>query len=252
LLGPSGSGKSSLLRVVAASSCGSIVGLQQSLYPASLAQAELYGAIERGRSREWQDGVITHTLRRHAAALKPSSVSKDCSDQTPPSPLHWVVFDGPLDAAWADGLSTVLDDSPMLCLASSERIRLSEGLRLFFECEDLCTAAPMTISRCGIVCTQPLDLDALQRLLDQSVETSTIPWITANAWSHVRSLVHSCVPEALKFLRAAVQESLPTTDLQLASSFSRPWSSSAAAHERGGALLRPLLQRAAIAAESSR
>lgn len=44
-------------------------------------------------------------------------------------------------------MNTVLDDNKMLCLANSERIKLTPYVHMVFEVEDLCQASPATVSR---------------------------------------------------------------------------------------------------------
>ncbi|OON20093.1 hypothetical protein X801_04034 [Opisthorchis viverrini] len=39
----------------------------------------------------------------------------------------------------------------MLCLANSERIKLTNYVHMLFEVQDLAVASPATVSRCGMV-----------------------------------------------------------------------------------------------------
>lgn len=47
-------------------------------------------------------------------------------------------------------MNTVLDDNKMLCLANSERIKLTPYVHMVFEVQDLSQASPATVSR--LVC----------------------------------------------------------------------------------------------------
>lgn len=55
-------------------------------------------------------------------------------------------------------MSTVLDDSKMLCLANSEFIKLTPYVRMVFEVQDLAQVSPATVSRCGMVYVDPEEI----------------------------------------------------------------------------------------------
>ncbi|CAH1788942.1 unnamed protein product [Owenia fusiformis] len=104
---------------------------------------ELYGGINK-LTLEWSDGLMALTVRR--------CVQDTTEDH------QWVICDGPVDALWIENMNTVLDDNKMLCLANSERIKLTNFIHMLFEVQDLAVASPATVSRCGMVYIDPGEL----------------------------------------------------------------------------------------------
>ncbi|CAK9798189.1 Dynein axonemal heavy chain 6 [Anthophora quadrimaculata] len=153
LVGPTGSGKTSVLRTLAHTydrlhERGIPGAVYKKVYmyvinPKAITIGELYGEVDI-MTNEWHDGLIGFTVR-HA-----------CSFST--DEHQWIVCDGPVDAIWIENMNTVLDDNKMLCLANSERIKFTPYMRMLFEVMDLAQASPATVSRCGMVYCDPTEL----------------------------------------------------------------------------------------------
>ncbi|KAL7743998.1 hypothetical protein ACLKA6_001232 [Drosophila palustris] len=115
----------------------------QTMNPKAVNMNELYGYVDT-KTLEWQDGLLGLAVRTAV------NVEEE---------IHqWIMCDGPVDAVWIENLNTVLDDNKMLCLANSERIKLSAWIHMLFEVQDLLQASPATVSRCGMVYVDPGDL----------------------------------------------------------------------------------------------
>ena len=161
LVGPTGGGKSAVMRVLQAAITESKGGQQEfdrtrvyPINPKSVKSEQLYGATDLGTG-EWADGIVA-VLMRHCAT--PNVAETGVNDRD----IKWVYFDGPVDAIWIENMNTVLDDNKKLCLNSGEIIQLSEQMRVVFEAHDLQHASPATVSRCGMIWIEPSHLVPLE------------------------------------------------------------------------------------------
>eukprot|EP00761_Pharyngomonas_kirbyi_P012437 gb/GECH01012464.1/.p1 GENE.gb/GECH01012464.1/~~gb/GECH01012464.1/.p1 ORF type:complete len:4713 (+),score=1227.40 gb/GECH01012464.1/:1-14139(+) len=141
LVGPSGCGKTSAWKVLleALHYIDGVEGQAYLIDPKAIAKDELYGSLDK-TTREWQDGIFTHTLRKIIDNVRGES-----------SKRHWIIFDGDVDPEWVENLNSVLDDNKLLTLPNGERLSLPDNVRIMFEVENLKYATLATVSRCGMV-----------------------------------------------------------------------------------------------------
>uniref|UniRef100_A0A4X2MA56 Dynein heavy chain hydrolytic ATP-binding dynein motor region domain-containing protein n=1 Tax=Vombatus ursinus TaxID=29139 RepID=A0A4X2MA56_VOMUR len=160
LVGPTGGGKTTVYQVLA-ETLGVLhkMGIENSFYqpvktyvlnPKSITMGELYGEVNN-LTLEWKDGLMALSVR--------AAVNDTSEDH------KWIISDGPVDALWIENMNTVLDDNKMLCLANSERIKLTPYIHMIFEVQDLRVASPATVSRCGMVYVDPEELKWLPYVL---------------------------------------------------------------------------------------
>ncbi|KAA8593993.1 hypothetical protein FQN60_004827, partial [Etheostoma spectabile] len=145
IVGPSGAGKSTLWRMLRAalSKTGKVVK-QYTMNPKAMPRQQLLGHIDMD-TREWADGVLTHSAR--IVVREPQGVSS------------WIVCDGDIDPEWIESLNSVLDDNRLLTMPSGERIQFGPNVNFLFETHDLSCASPATISRMGMIFLSDEDID---------------------------------------------------------------------------------------------
>ncbi|XP_037123246.1 cytoplasmic dynein 2 heavy chain 1 isoform X1 [Syngnathus acus] len=145
IVGPSGAGKSTLWRMLRAAlnKIGRVVKLY-TMNPKAMPKQQLLGHIDMD-TREWADGVLTHSAR---------NVVKESQDVS-----SWIVCDGDIDPEWIESLNSVLDDNRLLTMPSGERIQFGPNVNFLFETHDLSCASPATISRMGMIFLSDEDID---------------------------------------------------------------------------------------------
>lgn len=108
----------------------------QRVNPKSVSIMQLFGSVDKD-SHLWVEGLFTSIFRKFA--LDQSLKKK------------WIHLDGPIDYAWVENLNSVLDDNMKLNLNNGETIKMSGGMCLLLEADNLINITPATISRCGLV-----------------------------------------------------------------------------------------------------
>ncbi|XP_070947930.1 dynein axonemal heavy chain 1 isoform X2 [Macaca nemestrina] len=208
LVGPTGSGKSTCYRVLAAAMTSlkgqpSISGGMYEavnyyvLNPKSITMGQLYGEFDL-LTHEWTDGIFSSLIRAGAIA---SDTNK-----------KWYMFDGPVDAVWIENMNTVLDDNKKLCLSSGEIIKLTEAMTMMFEVQDLAVASPATVSRCGMVYLEPSILGLMPFI---ECWLKKLPPLLKPYEEHFKALFVSFLEESISFVRSSVKEVIASTNCNL-------------------------------------
>ena len=153
---------------------------------------ELYGEVNK-LTLEWRDGLMATIVRQCV---------KDTSDEH-----KWIVCDGPVDALWIENMNTVLDDNKMLCMANSERIKLTPSMHMMFEVQDLAVASPATVSRCGMVYLDPGDL-GWRPYVQTWMKTQMPDKITSATRDYLQGLFDAFVDVGLKFIRKQATQTI--------------------------------------------
>ena len=118
MVGPSATGKTQSWRVLLAAleRLTGIEGVSYVIDPKAIPKEALYGTLDQ-TTREWTDGLFTHTLRKIVDNVRGEA-----------SKRHWIIFDGDVDPEWVENLNrlgstcvltTIADDCPVYLMTTS-------------------------------------------------------------------------------------------------------------------------------------
>nr|XP_054751474.1 dynein axonemal heavy chain 6-like isoform X1 [Lytechinus pictus]XP_054751475.1 dynein axonemal heavy chain 6-like isoform X1 [Lytechinus pictus] len=206
LVGPTGGGKTTVYQCLAKTltdlhAAGEDVPYYQPVHcyvlnPKAVSMGELYGEINK-LTLEWQDGLMGLTVRK---------ATTDTTDDH-----KWIICDGPVDALWIENMNTVLDDNKMLCLANSERIKLSNSIHMVFEVQDLAVASPATVSRCGMVYIDPGELKWMPYVMTWLAKFKDK--IQEETYNYILELFSNYVEDGLKFVLKKCIQAIHQVDI---------------------------------------
>ncbi|KAM4706665.1 dynein axonemal heavy chain 6 [Discoglossus pictus] len=206
LVGPTGGGKTTVYKILA-DALGTLFKAGEThpfyqlvknyiLNPKSITMGELYGEVNT-LTLEWKDGLMALSVR--------AAVNDTTKDH------KWIICDGPVDALWIENMNTVLDDNKMLCLANSERIKLTPYIHMVFEVQDLKVASPATVSRCGMVYIDAEELKWMPYV--QTWITGLSNKLNEESKQYILGLFQRYVEDGLKYIAKKCTQAISQVDI---------------------------------------
>ena len=159
--------------------------------PKAISISELYGSFNPITS-EWSDGVLSKSIR-------------ECSFSEQNS-LKWIVVDGPVDSLWIETMNSLLDENKVLCLANNERIQLGVNVKMVFEVDNLDEASPATVSRCGMIFFDPINLH-WNALVESWAQKFDQPY--QDIILMIRHHLEKYIPNLIQFLKSDAHLAIP-------------------------------------------
>lgn len=104
--------------------------------PKGMTIDELFGTFDK-ESHEWHEGVFTQRYRDFALTKEDKK--------------KWILLDGPIDYMWVENLNSILDDNKKMSLPNGESIKMSQGMCILLETNNMKNVTPATVSRCGLI-----------------------------------------------------------------------------------------------------
>nr|XP_024216642.1 dynein heavy chain 7, axonemal-like [Halyomorpha halys] len=173
----------------------------QVVNPKAVAIGHLFGYYH-SQTEEWMDGIV-------------GKVFRECANENT-SDRKWIVFDGPVTAAWAENLNTAIDENKILFLNTGEVIKITDSVSIIFECFDLLQASPAVISRCGVIYVDP---DSIGWISIIKSWNNTIPqkWVEDKPDRFI-TLLKWLIPPCLNFIKKQCHKLAGAGDIHSVSS----------------------------------
>ena len=110
--------------------------IMRRMNPKGMTQEEMFGTYD-ALSHEWREGLFSQEFRSFA------NMTDDKK--------KWILLDGPIDYSWVENLNSILDDNRKMSLPNGEQIKMSQGMCILLETDNMKNVTPATVSRCGLI-----------------------------------------------------------------------------------------------------